>query len=77
MSRLSLPDDKRLTLASYSAGPPMKAYIEPVAVGDPLPDMPVFLDADTYILAPLEITYDATWASCPEPMRDLISGQNA
>jgi hypothetical protein len=71
-----LPPDKPLTLAAYSAGVPQKAYVEPVAVGDRLPDMPVFLDAHTYILAPLEPTYLATWETCPEPMRELISGPN-
>jgi hypothetical protein len=69
-----LPPDKPLTLAAYSAVVPMKAYVEPVGVGDPLPDMPVFLDSATYILAPLEPTYLATWESCPEPMRELIAG---
>ena len=68
-----LPPDKRLTLAAYSAGVPKTAYVEPVAVGDPLPDMPVFLDCETYILAPLEATYLATWETCPEPLRELIA----
>jgi hypothetical protein len=38
----ALPPDKPLTLAAYEAGPETVAYVEPVAVGDPLPDMPVF-----------------------------------
>jgi hypothetical protein len=68
-----LPPDKPLTLVAYSAGVPKRAYVEPVAVGDALPEMPVFLDSDTYILSPLEPTYLATWETCPEPMRELIS----
>jgi hypothetical protein len=32
------PLDKPLTLAAYSAGPIPIAYVEPVAVGDVLPD---------------------------------------
>ena len=36
------PADRPLTLAAYSAGPPKTAYVEPVAVGAPLPDMPLF-----------------------------------
>lgn len=68
-----LPSDKPLTLVAYSAGIPKKAYVEPVAVGDSLPDMPVFLDSATYILAPLEATYLATWETCPEEFRELIS----
>jgi hypothetical protein len=71
-----LPADKQLTLVAYSAGVPKKAYVEPVAVGDPLPDMPVFLDFGTYILAPLETTYVATWQTCPEPLRELITGSS-
>jgi Protein of unknown function (DUF4058) len=67
-----LPPDKPLTLVAYSATIPMNAYVEPVAVGDTLPDMPVFLNSATYILAPLESSYLATWESCPEQFRELI-----
>ena len=49
-----LPADKPLTLAAYSAGAVKAAYIEPVAVDDVLPEMPVFLDPERYVLAPLE-----------------------
>jgi hypothetical protein len=41
----TLPPDKPLTLAAYAAGTETVAYVEPVAVGDLLPDMPVFLTA--------------------------------
>lgn len=68
-----LPPDKPLTLASYSAGFPKKAYVEPLAVGDVLRDMPVFLTCDNYILAPLEATYNTTWDACPEPLRELVA----
>jgi Protein of unknown function (DUF4058) len=70
--RFELPADKPLTMVAYSAGVPKKAYVEPVAVGDTLQDMPVFLNAATYILAPLEATYRATWETCPEPLREMI-----
>lgn len=67
-----LPPDKPLTFVSYRAAPPLTAYIEPVAVGDPLPDMPLFLTADEYVMVPLEATYQETWAVCPEPIRELV-----
>src|SRR4051794_9616572 len=52
------PPDKPLTLVAYEAGPPMKtAYIEPVAVGDLLIDMPLFLAPGWYVSVPLEATY--------------------
>jgi hypothetical protein len=67
-----LPADKPLTVAAYSAGEPKKAYVEPVAVGDPLPGLPIFLDPGTYVPAPLEATYQATWAKCPEALREVV-----
>jgi hypothetical protein len=48
--------DKRLTVASYYAGAPKTAYVDPLAVGDPLPSSPIFLDAGFYVPAPLEAT---------------------
>jgi hypothetical protein len=69
-----LPSDKPLTLASYSAGLVKKAYVEPLAVGDALPAMPLFLSAEVHVPAPLEETYNRTWSICPEPMRELVAG---
>ena len=67
-----LPADKPLTLAAYSAGAVKSAYIEPVAVDDLLPEMPVFLEPDRYVLAPLEPTYQTTWNACPVEFREAV-----
>ncbi len=67
-----LPPDKQLTLAAYSASIPITAYVESVAVGDPLPAMPVFLEPGRYVPAPLEETYQRTWEKCPEEMKELV-----
>jgi hypothetical protein len=64
-----LPPGKPLTLAAYSAGTTLTAYVEPVGVGDVLPDMPVFLTADRYVPCPLEATYRASWDVFPQPLR--------
>ncbi len=69
---LPMPEDKPLTLVGYDATMPMTAYIEPVAVGDRLPDMPLFLQPGRHILVPLEATYQATWGLTPKPIRDLL-----
>jgi hypothetical protein len=69
----ALPSDKPLTVAAYFAGMPKTAYVEPVAVGDPLPSLPIFLDLDTYVPAPLETTYQTTWDKCPAPLREEIT----
>ena len=64
-----LPADKPLTLVAYSVGGTITGYIEPVGVGDVLPDMPIFLTADRYVPCPLEATYQASWAEFPVPLR--------
>jgi hypothetical protein len=67
-----LPPDKPLTLAAYVAGVPKTAYVELVGVGDVLPDMAAYLDPESWVPVPLEATYQATWASCPEDMREAV-----
>lgn len=67
-----LTPDKPLTLAAYMAGVPKTPYVEPVGVGDVLPDMPAYLDPDSWVPVPLEATYQATWASCPPAMREAV-----
>jgi hypothetical protein len=65
----ALPPDKPLTVVAYRAGPETVAYVEPVAVGDSLPDLPVFLTADRYVPCPLEATYQAAWEQFPAPLK--------
>jgi hypothetical protein len=67
-----LPSDKPFTLAAYSAGDVKTAYVEQVAVGDVLPEMPVFLEPDRYIPAPLEPTYQTTWDASPAAFREAV-----
>jgi hypothetical protein len=56
-------------LAAYEAGTELVAYVEPVAVGDALPDMPIFLAAGRYVPCPLEETYQTAWEQFPAPLR--------
>jgi len=59
------PPNKRLTMAAYVADLPCRAYVEPIAVGDALRAMPLYLTADHYVLVPLEETYQAAFAGLP------------
>jgi hypothetical protein len=68
------PADKPLTAASYDAGNPFAAYVEPLSVGDPLPEMPLFLQPDIYIPCPLEESYMSTWNALPPQLRDAVTG---
>lgn len=71
------PADKPLTLASYDAGPMHTAYVNFVAVGDALPDVPLFLQPQYYVPAPLEATYQATWSLFPAPLKPLLESPPA
>ncbi len=67
-----LPSDEPRTLAAFDAGPRRVAYVEFIAVGDPLPPMPLFLKPEFYVPAPLEATYQATWQVFPTPLKGLL-----
>ena len=66
------PPGKDRILASYTTGLEDVAYVEPVAVGDRMPDMPLFLAEELHITVPLESTYQATWDASPEEMRVAV-----
>lgn len=65
----ALPPGKPLTVASYVVGSSIVGHVEPVGVGDVLPDAPVFLSADRYVRCPLEATYQACWDALPAALR--------
>jgi hypothetical protein len=66
------PVDKPLTLAAYESGSTVRAHVQPVAVGDSLIPMPVFLEPGRYVEVPLEETYQAAFASVPRRWRAIL-----
>jgi uncharacterized protein DUF4058 len=70
-----LSANEPLTLASYVAGPRPEAYVEHLAVGSPLAEMPLFLNPDRYINVPLESTYLAAYCGMPKFWRDVLEGR--
>jgi hypothetical protein len=67
-----LPPDKPLTLVAYECELITRAYIEPVAVGDKLPDMPLFLVPNGCVKVPLEATYQTAFAVMPGRWRRIV-----
>jgi hypothetical protein len=66
------PPDKPLTLASYSAwwlDTPIEAFVEPIAVGDALPPMPLFLAPGSHVMVPLEPSYMTAVSKIPQRAR--------
>jgi hypothetical protein len=72
-----LPPDKPLTLVAYEAGPEKVAYVDPVAVGDALPEMPLFLEPGVHVPTPLDATYQTTWNAFPAALKGLLEGSPA
>jgi hypothetical protein len=70
-----LPLTETLTAEAYTAGTPVKAFVEHFAVGGTLPEMPLFLSQDRYIPAPLEATYQAAYRGVPEFWREVLEGR--
>jgi len=68
----SPPADHPLTLASYAAGDPNEAFVQSAAVGENLPEMPLFLEPGEYINLPLESSYQTAFADVPDHWRDML-----
>jgi hypothetical protein len=68
----SRPADEPLTVAAFDAGEPLTAYVDSLAIGDPLPEAPLFLAPGWYVNVPLEETYRSSWEVTPRPIRDLL-----
>jgi len=63
---------KPLTVAAYDVAGEITAYVEPFAVGDTLPEMPLFLDAQEYVDLPLQSTYDLAWVGLPKHIQQVL-----
>jgi hypothetical protein len=67
-----LPSGKPLTLVSYEVGDKTIAYVEPISVGDTIPNMPLYLAPGQYVQCPLEATYCTTWGVFPDALKGQL-----
>ena len=67
-----LPPDKPLTLVAYECELVTRAYIEPVAVGDVLPDIALFLEPNGCIHVPIEATYQTAFSVMPRRWKRVL-----
>ncbi len=70
--QFALPPDQPLTMAAYESADTVKAYVETVAVGLALPDMPLFLDRGAHVLVPLDQTYQAAYDGVPARWQEVL-----
>jgi hypothetical protein len=71
------PPGKPLTCVAYLAGAGAEAFIDFLALQEPLPQMPLFLTPEVYIDVPLEATYQQAWNSLPKYWRGVLEGPEA
>ena len=64
--------EEPLTQATFYAGNPKSAFLEPTAVGRDLIDLPVFLESDLSVLVPLESTYQEAFRTMPKKWRQVL-----
>ena len=67
------PDERHRTAVSYHALRPPTAYVEPLAVGQVIPDMPLFLDGTHYVNTPIESTYNAALSAIPQHLLQRLA----
>lgn len=63
---------KPLTLAAYESALNVRAYVEPLAAGDELAEMPLYVKPNGYVLVPLEATYRRAFAALPRRWQAVL-----
>src|SRR5262245_4262220 len=63
---------KPLTCAAYIGGAVPGAFVEPIAVGDALPDLPIYVTPDEHVDVPLDATYTAAFNEVPDVWREVL-----
>jgi hypothetical protein len=67
------PAGQPLTVASYEATLPGGiAHVDTLAVGDPLPDAPLYLLPGGYVKVPLEATYNEAYSGVPRRWQRVL-----
>jgi hypothetical protein len=78
LAPLDAPPEKPLMVAALDAGDPptrpLELFAEPLAVGDTLPPLPIFLKPGRHVLLDLPATYAAAWEATPKRWRNVIAG---
>ena len=67
-----LSSERPFTVAAYIGGPVVEAFVEHFAIGEPIPQMPLFLTRENYVRVPLEATYLAAWEDVPPQYQEVL-----
>ncbi len=69
--------ERPLTVAAYTGGTVVGVFVDHFAVGEPIPEMPLFLTRENYVRVPLEATYMAAWEDVPPQYQAALQGEQA
>jgi hypothetical protein len=61
-----------LTAVAYTGGAVVEAFVAHFAVGEPIPQMPLFLTRENYVHVPLEAAYLAAWEDVPPQYQEVL-----
>lgn len=65
-----------LTVAAYIGGAVVETFVNHFAVGEPIPQMPLFLTRENYVSVPLEATYMAAWEDVPPRYQETLGASS-
>jgi hypothetical protein len=60
-------------LAAYECGNTVRAYVLNATIGDPLPEMPLFLEPGQAVSVPLESTYTRAFDEVPRRWQRVLA----
>ncbi len=61
-----------LTVAAYVGGAVVEAFVAHFAVGESVPEMPLFLTRENYVRVPLEAAYMVAWEDVPPQYQAIL-----
>ncbi|HEY7153965.1 MAG TPA: DUF4058 family protein [Gemmataceae bacterium] len=69
-----LDRERPLTAAAYIGGAVVKAFVTHFAVGESIPQMPLFFTRENYVYVPLDAAYMAAWEDVPPQYQEVLLG---
>lgn len=71
---VSFLDNRPFQIISYRSAGSVSSLIEPRAVGEKLPEAPLFLTPSLLVALPLERTYEGAFAALPSNLKTALTG---
>jgi hypothetical protein len=72
-----LGSERPLTVAAYIGGAVIEAFVAHFAIGESIPQMPLFLTRENYVHVPLEAAYMAAWEDVPPRYQEVFANQSS